>query len=112
MVPATPILPYFESKMHFPLRAMGETALDRLQCLFQRDFRCRGQQQMGVTGHDYKFMQQKPPLSTILRKNIHEKLSHVAGLEKRAASDCRRGSRRTYVLIRGAWGIFARAKAR
>ncbi|HET6219000.1 MAG TPA: hypothetical protein VFE27_18395 [Acidobacteriaceae bacterium] len=44
---------------------------DQLQCLFQRDFHCRGQQQMEVIGHDYKFMQQKPPHSTILRKNIH-----------------------------------------
>jgi hypothetical protein len=46
---------------------------------------------MEVIGHDYKFMQQKPPLSTILRNNIHEKLSHPIGWEKRAASDGRRG---------------------
>ena len=58
---------------------------------FQRDFRCRCQQQMEVIGHDHKFMQQKPPLSTILRKNIHQKLSHAIGLKKRAASGCRRG---------------------
>jgi hypothetical protein len=32
-----------------------------------------------VIGHDHKFMQQKPPLSTILRKNIHQKLSHAIG---------------------------------
>jgi hypothetical protein len=29
--------------------------------------------------------------SALLRKNIHDKLSHAIGLEKRAASDCRRG---------------------
>jgi hypothetical protein len=40
----------------------------KLQCLFQGDFRCRCQQQMEVIGHDHKFMQQKPPLSTILRQ--------------------------------------------
>jgi hypothetical protein len=84
-------LPYFKSKMNFPFRAIGETALDELQCLFQRDFRCRCQQQMEVIGHNHKFMQQKPPLSTILRKNIHQKLSHAIGLKKRAASGCRRG---------------------
>ena len=64
-------LPYFKSKMYFPLRAIRETTFDQLQCLFQRDFRCRGQQQMEVIGHDYKFMQQKPLLSTILCQNIH-----------------------------------------
>ena len=68
--------------MNFPFRAIGETALDELQCLFQRDFLCRCQQQMEVIGHDHKFMQQKPPLSAILRKNIHQKLSHAIGLEK------------------------------
>jgi hypothetical protein len=46
---------------------------------------------MEVIGHDHKFMQQKPPLSTILRKNIHQKLSHAIGWKKRAASGCRRG---------------------
>ncbi len=50
-------LPYFKSKMYFPLRGIRETAFDQLQCLFQRDFRCRGEQQMEVIGHDYKFMQ-------------------------------------------------------
>ncbi len=58
---------------------------------FQRDFRCKCQQQMEMIGHDHKFMQQKPLLSTILRKNIHQKLSHAIGLKKRAASGCRRG---------------------
>jgi hypothetical protein len=42
-------------------------------------------------GHDHKFMQQKPPLSTILRKNIQQKLSHAIGWKKGAASGCRRG---------------------
>jgi hypothetical protein len=88
-------LPYFKSKMNFPFRAIGETALDELQCLFQRDFRCRSQQQMEVIGHDHKFMQQKPPLSTILRKNIHQKLSHAIGWKKRAASGCRGQEKRT-----------------
>jgi hypothetical protein len=41
-------LPYFKSKMNFPFRAIGETALDELQCPFQRDFRRRCQQQMEV----------------------------------------------------------------
>jgi hypothetical protein len=36
-------------------------------------------------------MQQKPPLSTILLKNIHQKLSHAIRLKKRATSGCRRG---------------------
>jgi hypothetical protein len=44
-----------------------------------------------VIGHDHKFMQQKPPLSAIHRKNIHQKLSHAIGLKKRAASGGRRG---------------------
>jgi hypothetical protein len=77
--------------MYFPFRAMGETALDEWQCLFQRDFRCRCQQQMEVIGDDHKFMQQKAPLSTILRKNIHQKLSHAIGWKMRALSGCRRG---------------------
>jgi hypothetical protein len=34
--------------MNFPFGAIGETALDEWQCLFQRDFRCRCQQQMEV----------------------------------------------------------------
>ena len=42
-----------------------------------------------MIGHDYKFVQQKPPLPAILLKNIHEKLSQAIGLEKCAASDCR-----------------------
>jgi hypothetical protein len=84
-------LPYFKSKMNFPFRAIVETALDELQCLFQRDFRCRCQQQMEVIGHDQKFMQQKPAPPTILRKNIHQKLSHAIGWKKRASSGCRRG---------------------
>jgi len=46
---------------------------------------------MEVIGHDHKFMRQKPLLSTILRKNIHQKLSHAIGLKKRAASGGRRG---------------------
>ena len=45
---------------------------------------------MEVIGHNHKFMQQKSPLSTILRKNINQKLSHAIRLEKRAASDRRR----------------------
>jgi hypothetical protein len=56
---------YFKSKMNFPFRAIGETALDEWRSLFQRDFRCRCQQQMKVIGHDHKFMQQKATLSTI-----------------------------------------------
>ena len=46
---------------------------------------------MEVIGHDHKFMQQKPPFSTIRRENIHQKLSHAIGLKKRAASGRRRG---------------------
>jgi len=84
-------LPYFKSKMNLPFRAIGETALDELQCLFQRDVRCRCQPQMEVIGHDHKCMQQKPPLSTILHKNIDEKLSHAVRLKKRATPGCRRG---------------------
>jgi hypothetical protein len=45
---------------------------------------------MEVIGHDHKFMQEKPALSSVLRKNIHQKLSHAIGLEKRATSGCRR----------------------
>ncbi len=70
-------LPDLERKMNFPFGTIGETALDILQCLFQRDFRRRRQQQMEVIGHNHKFMKQKPPLSTILRKNINQKLSHA-----------------------------------
>ena len=77
--------------MIFSFRAIGETSFDELECLFQRDLHCRCQQQMEVIGHDHKFMQQKAPLSTILRKNIHQKLSHAIGLKKRAAAGCRRG---------------------
>ena len=77
--------------MNFPFRAIGETALDELQCLFQRDFRCRCQQQVEMIGHDYKFMQEKPTLSSILLKNIHQELSHAIRLKKRATSVCRRG---------------------
>jgi hypothetical protein len=40
-------LPYFKSKMNFPFHAI---ALDESQCLLQRDFRCRCQQQMEVIG--------------------------------------------------------------
>jgi len=82
-----------------------------LECLFQRDFRCRRQQQMEVVGHDHKFMQQKPPFATILHKNIHQKLSHASRLEKRAASGCRRGHEKRTVDW-GAWGMLTRAKAR
>jgi len=84
-------LPYFKGEIHFPFRAKGETALDELQSLFQWDFRCRCQQQVEMIGHDYKFMQEKPSLSSILRKNIHQELSHAIRLEKRATSVCRRG---------------------
>jgi hypothetical protein len=66
----------------------------KLECLFQRDFRCRGQRQMELIGHDHKFMQQKPPLLTILHKNIHWKLSHAIELKKRAASGCRRAHKK------------------
>jgi hypothetical protein len=52
-------------------------------------------QQMEMIGHDHKFMQQKPPLSTILRKNIHQKLGHAIGLNKRAASGSSRSRKRT-----------------
>ena len=65
-----PIRGDFESKTDFPLRAIGESSIDKLQCLSQRDFRCRYRQQMEVIGRDHKFMQQKPPLTTIRRKNI------------------------------------------
>jgi hypothetical protein len=41
--------------------------------------------------HDYKSMQQTPALSTILRNNTHQKLSHAIGLKKRATSGCGRG---------------------
>src|ERR1700684_2293443 len=84
-------LPYLKRKLKFPLGAKGETTLNELQCLLQRNIRCRGLQQMEMIGHDHKFMQQKSPLSTILRKHINQKLSHAIGLEKRATSDCRRG---------------------
>jgi hypothetical protein len=49
---------------------------------------------MEMIGHDHKFMQQKPHLSAILRKNIHQKLSHAIGLKKRAASGCRRAHKK------------------
>ena len=77
--------------MNFPLRAIGKTALDQLQCFFQWNFRCRCQQQMEVIRYDHKVMQEKPALSPILRKNIYQKLSHAIGLKKRAASGGRRG---------------------
>ena len=83
-------LPYLKRKMNFPFGAIGETALNELQSLLQWDFRRRSYQQMEMIGHDHKFMQQKSPLSTILRKHIEQKLSHAIRLEKRAASDCRR----------------------
>ena len=77
--------------MNLPFCPKRETALDELECFFQRNFRCRCQEQMEVIGHNHKFVQQKPPLSTILRENIYQKLSHAIGLEKRAASRGRRG---------------------
>jgi hypothetical protein len=43
-----------------------------------------------MIGHDHKFMQEKPPLSSILRNDIHQKLSHPIGLRKRTTSGCRR----------------------
>jgi len=46
---------------------------------------------MEVIAHDDKVMQEKAPLLTILRQNIHQKLRHAIGLEKRAASGCCRG---------------------
>ncbi len=58
---------------------------------FPAGFQLQVSAQMEVIGHDHKFMQQKPPPSTILRKNIHQKLSHAIGLKKRATSGCRRG---------------------
>ena len=45
---------------------------------------------MEMVGHDHKVMQEKPPLSSIIRKNIDQKLSHAIGLQKRATSVCRR----------------------
>jgi len=66
---------------------------------------------MKVIGHDHKFMQQKALLSTILRKNIDQKLSHAIGWKKRAASGCRRGHENVRVDW-GAWDIPTRAKAR
>jgi len=36
-------------------------------------------------------MHQKQPFPTILRKNLHQKLSHAIGWKKRAASGRRRG---------------------
>jgi hypothetical protein len=98
-------LPYFVRKRIFPLRAKGETTLDELQCLLQRYFRCRCQQQMEVIGHDHKVMQEKPSLSSILRKNIYQKLSHAIGLEKRATPVCRRGHEERYGVI-GQLGAF------
>src|SRR5882757_4497921 len=79
-------LPYFKGEMKFPFGAKEEAALDELQSLFQRYFRCRGQKQMEVIRHNHKLMQQKASLSPILRKNIHQKDSHAIGLEKRASS--------------------------
>jgi hypothetical protein len=84
-------LPYLKSKMNFPFRAIGETPLDELQCFFQQDVRSRRQQKMEVMGHDDKVMQEKAPLLTILRQNIHQQLCYAIGLEKRAASGCCRG---------------------
>ena len=72
-------LPYFKSKMNFPFRAIGETALDEWQCFFQRDVRSRRQQKMEVIGHDDKVMQEQAPLLTILRQNIHQQLRHAIG---------------------------------
>ena len=77
--------------MNLPFCPKRETALDELECFFQRDFRRRRQQQMEVIRHNHKLMQQKPLLATILHKNIQQKLSHAIGLKKRAASGCRRG---------------------
>jgi hypothetical protein len=59
-----------------------------------------------VIGHDHKFMQQKPPLSTILRKNIRQKRRHAIGLKKRASPRLSSRSRKTYELI-GALGAFS-----
>ena len=50
-------------------------------------------------------MQQKPPLSTIVRKNIHQKLSHAIGWKKRGVRLSSR-SRKTYGLI-GELGAFS-----
>ena len=83
-------LPYFKRKLKFPFGAIGETTLNELQSLLQWNIRSRSYQQMEMIGHDHKFMQQKSPLSTVLRKHIEQKLSHPIRLQKRAASDCRR----------------------
>jgi len=83
-------LPYFKAKV-FPFRTIGETALDEFAVLFQRDFRCRCQQQMRVIGHDHKFMQQKPLLLAIPARTSTRKLSHAIGLKN--ARGVRRSSR-------------------
>jgi hypothetical protein len=58
-----------------------------------------------VMGHDHKFMQEKPPLSTIVRKHIHQKLSHAIGWKARGARLSSR-SPKTYGLI-GELGAFS-----
>jgi hypothetical protein len=44
---------------------------------------CCSQHQIEVIGHNHEFMQEEPTPSSILRKNIHQKLSFAFGLKKR-----------------------------
>jgi len=74
----------------FPVSRDRRNRLMKLQRLFQR-ISLQVSAADGSDWHDHKFMRQKPLLSTILRKNIHQKLSHAIGLKKRAASGGRRG---------------------
>jgi hypothetical protein len=51
---------------------------------------------MEVIGRDRKFMQQKRPLATILRQNVHQELRHAIRIEEVRAG--RLSSRSTSVL--------------
>ena len=73
--------------MNLPFRPKRETALDELECFFQRDFRRRRQQQMEVIRHNHKLMQQKPLLATILHKNSIYQTLPVSTLAKQIQSD-------------------------
>ena len=72
------------------LRAKREIPFDELNTFFQRQSGCRGDQQMDMSRHHDKRMQQELALAPVRAKYVNKQMLHAIRLEDASASSGRR----------------------
>ena len=78
-----------------------ESAFDVLNGFFQRNIRCRRNDQVEVIGHKYEFVNAESAFAAIVKENVKEQASHLRFSEEGMASVGDRGDEKCADFLRG-----------